>query len=72
MVTPPALNPALTAEERRAVAEAWARRSVTETLAAEGIDRARVDMARLEAEAVALVLAHWLDAALAPVHEAAP
>lgn len=67
----PAFNPALTHDERMAVAQAWARKAAAEVVREEGFDARRVDRDKVEAEGVALILAHWLDAAVKAGKEAA-
>ena len=59
----PKLNRALTADERRAVALAFARDSVAETIKETGAVRA--DVGRVEAEAMVLLLFDWLEQAIA-------
>jgi hypothetical protein len=65
----PALNRNLTADERRAVARSFARDAARETVREEGA--VRVDMDRVEAEALVLLLFDWVEQALQP-EEAAP
>ena len=62
----PKLNPALTYDERMAVARDFARKAAAETLQAEGIAPTRVNLGRLEAEGVALIYSDWLGQALEP------
>ena len=71
MMKIPKLNRILTADERGAVASAWARNFVLETLQEQGTTPACVNVARLEAEAVALLLADWVGQAIQPAEAAA-
>lgn len=67
----PAFNPSLTLAERTAVARVWAKDFAAEVIRESGIDPRRVNMERVEAEGVALLMGHWVDAATRGGKEAA-
>ena len=65
----PTLNRSLTADERRAVARSFARDAAAETIKEEGVTR--VDVGRVETEAMVLLLFDWIEEALQPAQAAA-